>query len=190
MIDLTTLKGSTVRDNAGTRGELLGLSLPWIKVGWWDEGSASMRVEAFLRSDPRVSSIDILTITEGWVAASRLIGTEEEEETSLSEDLESLIAEAAGGKKRSPFKTASKIGPGPRFGWRHGGPHKMKHKKRDYWDCSCTNYKCKCKGKEGEDKTVNIKKGYKSGYNKEYKFWRKSKKASIAPKKYLKKKKK
>lgn len=184
MIDVEALRGSTVRDSAGTRGEVLAMSPAWMKIGWWDEGVLLPREEAFLRSDPRVESIEILTLSSGWVPVVSLMGMEESEEPrgpSLAEDLESLLAESAGGKPHSPFKTAAKIGPGPRHGWRHSGKYKMKHHKRDYWDCKCSNYVCKCKGKEGENKTVNIKKSWKKGYNALYKRFHKARLDVAAP---------
>jgi hypothetical protein len=184
MIDVNVLRGSSVRDNAGTHGEVLGLSLPWVRIGWWDEGAKAPREESFLRSDPRIAAIEILTLGQGWVPAAELFGVEESDEgphgPSLTEDLEELL-ESPGGKKHSPFKTAAKIGPGPRHGWPHGGKWRMKHKKRDYWDCKCSNYKCKCKGKEGENKTVNINRGWKKTYNKLFKAYHKAKMDVAAP---------
>lgn len=165
MIDVAALRGSTVRDNAGTRGEILHVSLPWVRVGWWDEGAKVPRVESFLRSDPRVAGIEILTINEGWVPASRLVGagdseeleTSDEPEVTLSEDLQALILE----KARSPFKRAGKIGRSVRNG-------KWKEKK-DYWDCNGSNYKYTCTGKEGEVKKITRDPGKKAEYNKDYK---------------------
>jgi len=161
MIDVAALRGSTVRDNAGTRGEILHVSLPWVRVGWWDEGAKVPRVESFLRSDPRVAGIEILTINEGWIPASRLVGVEEVEsdgvEMTVSEDLQALILE----KARSPFKRAGKIGRSVRNGkWKQ---------KRDYWNCSGSNYKYTCKGKEGEIKKITRDPGKKAEYNKDYK---------------------
>lgn len=191
MIDITALRGSTVRDNAGTRGEILGVSMPWVRVGWWDEDAVVPREESFLRSDPRVESIEILTLDAGWIPASRVIGVEdvadpEPSAPSLSEDLAALI-EAAGGKEKSPFKRAKSIGPGPRGGWgkRRGGP---KHHKKDYWDCKAAGkYTYKCKGAEGEDKTVKVDPSYKTDYNKLYKAWQASRKKSAAPSTKIKK---
>ena len=96
MIDIAVLRGATVRDNAGTMGELMGLSLPWVKVGWRDEGKLLPREESFLRSDPRMESIHILTLDAGWVPLMNLVGKEQKEETgprgpSLVEDLEYLL---------------------------------------------------------------------------------------------------
>jgi hypothetical protein len=161
MIDIAALRGSTVRDNAGTRGEILSVSLPWVRVGWWDEGAVVSRKESFLRSDPRIAGMEILTINEGWIPASRLVGVdvpaEVEMDTTLAEDLSNLIQE----KKRSPFKRASKIGRSVAHGrWK---------KKKDYWDCSGKNYRYVCKGKEGEKKIITRDKDAKSAYNKAYK---------------------
>lgn len=172
MIDINTLRGSTVRDNAGTRGELLNLTLPWVKVGWQDENSLLPREESFLRSDPRMESVEILTLDRGWIPLSSLIGVVEEDVDgprgpSLAEDLENLLLE----KPRSPFKTAASIGPSVAGGWpaKAGGKHHMKHRKQDYWDCSGSNYHYLCKGKEGEKKKIKRDPGAKAAYNKDYK---------------------
>ena len=183
MIDVKALRGSTVRDAAGTTGEIMNTSTAWLKVGWWDEGAIRPREESFLRSDPRVKSIHILTLTDGWIPVVDLIGVSVKEGEKgphgpvLVEDLQGLLLE----KPRSPFKTAASIGPGPAHGWRHGGPSKMKHKKRDYWDCSGSNYVYKCKGKEGENKTVRVNKANKADYNALYKQWRKARLDVAAP---------
>ena len=171
MIDVAALRGSTVRDNAGTRGEILSVSLPWVRVGWWDEGAAVPREESFIRSDPPVASIEKLTKTERWVAAGRFLGTikeddadedDDEEVVLVSEDLEDLLLE----KPRSPFKTAAKLGRSVRSGrWRH---------KKDYWDCSGSNYNYVCKGKEGETKKIKVKSGWKKAYNQDYKEYNKA----------------
>jgi len=183
MIDVNVLRGASVRDNAGTRGEVLGLSLPWVRMCWWDEEGKPPREEALLRSDPRMSSIDILTLSKGWIPVSDILGAKKKASPpSVAEDLEDLVQEASGGKPHSPFKTAREIGPGPRYGWPHGGKwRKKKHVKRSYWDCDCSGYRCKCKGKGGENKTVNIKKGWKKTYNALYKAWRKTRLDVAAP---------
>jgi hypothetical protein len=185
MIDINSLRGSTVRDNAGTRGELLNLTLPWVKVGWQDEGALVPREESFLRSDPRMESVQILTLDQGWIPLSSLIGivTEEESEggprgPSLVEDLEGLLLE----KPRSPFKTAASIGPSIRHGWpAKKGKRHMKHRKRDYWDCSGSNYKYTCKGKEGEVKKITVDPEKKAEYNAAYKEFTRKQKDVAAP---------
>ena len=191
MIDINVLRGATVRDNAGTRGEILGVSMPWVRVGWWDEGAVRPREESFLRSDPRVSSIFVLTLSEGWVPATQIFGTgnfaSPEDTDDLSEDLATLIQEAPGGKLRSPFKRANSIGPGPRHGWgkKRGG---SKHKKKNYWDCNASGkYTYKCKGKEGENKTVKVDSTYKADYNKLYKAWHRARLKTAAPNTFIKK---
>ena len=195
MIDVNVLRGSTVRDNAGTRGELLGLSLPWIRIGWWDEGAKAPREEAMLRSDPRVASIEILTLGQGWIPVSSLIGVEEEIEPSLAdslvepsliEDLEKLLLEKG---DHRPYKTATKTGPSIRGGWPPppGAKKRVKtHRKRGDWQCKCKNYICKCRGKEGQKKVVDLtkSKGWKlgpSGYNMQYKAAHQAKMDIAAP---------
>jgi hypothetical protein len=78
---------------------------------------------------------------------------------------------------RRPFKRANAIGPGPRGGWGHAA----KHKKRDYWKCKCSKYKCRCVGKEGEKKKVKLSPEYKSDYNSEYKQWARAALHKAAP---------
>jgi hypothetical protein len=201
MIDVNVLRGSTVRDSAGTRGEVLGLSLPWVRIGWWDEGSASPRVEAFLRSDPRIEDIEVLTIGEGWVSARSLFGAKVVHEEgphgpSLLNDLDALVQEAS---KHSPYKTAASTGPSIRGGWPPppGAKKRLKkHKKKGDWECKCANYVCKCVGKEGQKKTVNLTKSKSwklgpDGYNMQYKAHHSAKMDIAAPsriKKRLKKK--
>lgn len=71
------------------------------------------------------------------------------------------------GKKgggHNPFKTKTKLGPGPR----HGTNSQTKK-----WKCRCaTPYKCLCRAGKLH-KVVRIKPGYKKSYNHEYKAWRK-----------------
>lgn len=68
----------------------------------------------------------------------------------------------------NPFKTKSKLGPGPRGG---------QNSKTGKWKCSCkTPYKCLCRKKGGGTKTIRIKRSYKKPYNSEYKKFRKSQK--------------
>jgi hypothetical protein len=189
MIDINTLRGSTVRDNAGTKGELLNLTLPWVKVGWQDEGVLIPREESFLRSDPRMEAVEILTLDQGWIPLSTLIGTVTEDEDegprgpSLVEDLENLLLE----KPRSPFKTAASIGPSVAGGWpaKAGGKHHMKHRKQDYWDCSGSNYKYLCKGKEGEKKKIKRDPEKKAAYNQDYKEYQKAQKTVAEPHKRI-----
>ena len=187
MIDINTLRGSTVRDNAGTKGELLNLTLPWVKVGWQDEGALAPREESFLRSDPRMEAVEILTLDQGWIPLGNLIGVEEEADgprgPSLVEDLENLLLE----KPRSPFKTAASIGPSVAGGWpaKKGGKHHMKHRKQDYWDCSGSNYHYLCKGKEGEKKKIKRDPGAKAVYNKDYKEYKKRQRDVAEPHKRI-----
>jgi hypothetical protein len=70
----------------------------------------------------------------------------------------------SGGGGHNPFKTKSKLGPGPRHG---------QNSQTNKWKCSCpTPYKCKCKAGNVR-KTIRIKRAYKKDYNHEYKAWRK-----------------
>lgn len=85
--------------------------------------------------------------------------------------LRSLLSEA----DRRPYKYAKSTGPGPRHG-------KKKHK-RDYWKCSCSNYKCACTGQGGERKKVNLDKEYRSEYNAQYKAWYSARKKVSQPSK-------
>jgi len=67
----------------------------------------------------------------------------------------------------NPFKTKTKLGPGPRH-----GTNSQTHK----WKCSCpTPYKCMCRAGK-KRKTIKIKRSYKKNYNVDYKQWRKHQK--------------
>lgn len=70
---MTTLQGFTVRDSAGVRGEILDVSAPWIRVGWWDEGAKAPREESLLQTDPRVERMEVLTLEGGWVPLTESI---------------------------------------------------------------------------------------------------------------------
>lgn len=95
-------------------------------------------------------------------ALKGLIEYEDHAGNSLVED--EVLAEAA---KHNPFKKWSKIGSGPR-----GGQNDKARK----WKCKCSGYSCKCVGigsnSDAAPKRVNIKRGYKKKYNREYKSWR------------------
>jgi hypothetical protein len=68
------------------------------------------------------------------------------------------------GRGRNPFKTKSKLGPGPRHGT---------NSQTNAWKCSCKSpYKCLCKSGK-KKKTIRIGRGYKKAYNHEYKAWSK-----------------
>jgi len=92
--------------------------------------------------------------------AERLMGK------GLYERAEKLVERAEALLEKTkfwPFKTKSKLGPGPRGG---------ENQKADKWDCKCAGYNCVCKNNEGQTKKVKINKSYKRQYNKEYKKWR------------------
>ena len=86
----------------------------------------------------------------------------------------------AGPTKRNPFKNikaGKPLGPTNKTVAKAKGPSTTtpgSRKKR--WKCRCSNYHCICTGKtaEGEQtiKHVEIKRGYKKGYNLRYKAWR------------------
>ena len=88
----------------------------------------------------------------------------------VREILEFGFPKKASGKSKNaknPFrwlKKGKKLGPGPR---------KRVHRPAKYWACKCRQYSCKCTGRKGEKKVVNIDKGYKGTYNKQYRAWRK-----------------
>jgi hypothetical protein len=165
------LRGSTVRDNAGAEGRIVALSLPWVRIDWWGQNS---REECILRSDPRIEALEILTLGGGWVPAKGLIGAKSLRAESVLPKMYSLLEEQVLTEKaRSPYKTARRLGKGPR-----GAPYKYK---RDYWTCSGSNYKYVCKGKEGERKKIKRDPDVKADYNQEYKKWWKAKHITAAP---------
>jgi hypothetical protein len=70
---------------------------------------------------------------------------------------------AARGGGHNPFKTRSKLGPGPR-----GGTNSKTNK----WKCKCpTPYRCLCRAGKVK-KVIRIGKPYKKQYNVQYKKWR------------------
>lgn len=67
------------------------------------------------------------------------------------------------GGGHNPFKTKTKLGPGPRKG---------RNSQTSKWHCKCSNYKCSCvAGKR--HKTIKIQRAWKKNYNAEFKAWRK-----------------
>lgn len=173
MIDIAVLRGSTVRDTDGTRGEVLEVSLPWVRLGWWDDDSYVPRHEVLRRSDSRLEAVEILSITEGWVPAAGLLGARSRTIHSratlpLSErlvDLVKSLEEGANKKKMSPYKRLGSIGPAVR-----GDPTKDRV---DDWDCDTkSKYRYVCTNTEtGRKKPIKVKTSWKKPYNKEYKKW-------------------
>lgn len=87
---------------------------------------------------------------------------------SLEKKAREKRKEKKGGGGHNPFKTKSRLGPGPRNG---------QNSQTKKWKCSCTTpYKCNCRNKDGRTKVIRIKRGYKKSYNADYKQWRKSQK--------------
>jgi hypothetical protein len=168
------LTGAAVRNAEGALGRIVEVVMPWVTLGWVVEGAP--RVET-IRFDLDLDGVEVLTIEDGWVPLNEMVEVFIEDEDGpcgLVEDIDDLLAEKV---DRRPFKRASSIGPGPRHGWAHG----PKLRKRDYWNCKCSKYKCLCKGKEGEKKKIKLSPEYKSGYNKQYKQWHRARLQKAAP---------
>lgn len=156
-MDVSMLRGSSVRSSSGLQGRLLGVSGPWIKLGWDDPEQALPREESFLRSDPFLDEeVEILTVDAGWVPLGLFVGAQNEMRPrvrsldSILGDLQDLFPvttegllpsrsarlqegvevfqESPGGKAHSPFKTAAKTFIGPRGGWHHRFPGQSKGK--------------------------------------------------------------
>jgi hypothetical protein len=68
----------------------------------------------------------------------------------------------------NPFRRLKKgpLGPGPRGSTTRPG------RKRNYWKCRCSGYKCLCRGSKGEEKEVRIDRAYKKSYNLIYRRYR------------------
>ncbi len=169
------MSGSTVRDMDGTTGRIIDWQLPEVKVGW-DDGKLLPREENFLASNPRLQNLEVMTLDAGWIPLKEFLGFSGVPGGPAAQQtiaqLRTLMSEAdamprkrtlAEASKHYPYKNKKKLGPGPRGGTNAEVP---------FWKCTCSNYSCKCKGKEGRTKTVVIDKGYKKAYNKEYKAWR------------------
>jgi hypothetical protein len=199
------LSGATVRDQDGTKGRITHWHLPEVKIGWEDDGKLLPREEELEQGNPRLENqIEVLTLDAGWVPLGgfmsecgvptpghstitqmrRLLDqtemfdvhevldrAEQMMRAGSLEEAEKLIEEAQRlfevGKEHWPYKNKSTLGPGPLKGT---------NKQSDFWDCNCSNYRCTCKGPEGQRKIVKIKKAYKKWYNKLYKAWLKKKK--------------
>jgi hypothetical protein len=94
-------------------------------------------------------------------------------EDQLEDSLEDSLEEAdkvsgkfKKGTEHNPFRYLKKgkaLGPGPKG---------RIHKPTRYWTCRCSNYRCLCRGSEGERKRVNIGRGYKKTYNNLYRRWK------------------
>jgi hypothetical protein len=168
------ISGAVVRDAEGTTGRVMAWNLPEIKIGWEDKGQLLAREESLTTKDARLKSqIEVLTFDAGWVPLARFaegVAVPSSAYQTLAQ-MRKLIGEAdellEKGKQHWPYKSKSKLGPGPR-----GGTNAQ----TDDWNCSCSNYSCNCKGPDGRKKRVVIDKGYKSAYNREYKSWIKGKK--------------
>lgn len=199
MIDVNVLRGSFVRHTDGREGQVLRVSLPWVRLEWVGEDGS----ETMLRSDPKLrEDIEVLTTDRGWIPLGSILGVvKEEAEMENYDSVRSLVEEVRGildldqedgvlsetkklmgkfkkGTKHNPFKRVKKgkgLGPGPR------GSTAVPGKKRNYWKCRCQSYKCLCRGSENEKKIVKIGRSYKSSYNIAYRKWRKKKAKEYEP---------
>lgn len=94
----------------------------------------------------------------------------------------------AGSTPHNPFKNIKKgknLGPTNKTVAKVKGPSTTTPgQKRKRWKCRCSNYHCICSGKNAEGKQtikhVEIKRGYKKGYNLRYKKWRKKNQGKFA----------
>ena len=97
--------------------------------------------------------------------------------SKLNRPMESAMARffgllrEAGNSSMSPFKRKSVLGPTNVKKFGNPPSDTAVHKKQNYWKCACANYKCTCKGKNGETKHVVINKAYKKAYNKAFSKW-------------------
>jgi len=205
-MELTALRGALVRRDHMV-GRVLYFDLPHVHVEWYEEDD--MLPQPGTVSLPHFSDLSIHHPQKGWVSLSEVVAVPKGL-SPLAEDLRILIEEATemdegkypkpwmgllrrskesfdaakagggsgGGKAHSPFKYAGEIGPGPRGGWPRG---LATHTKKDYWDCSGENYKYQCTGKNGEQKTITVKKGWKRDYNQDYKKWQSARKDVASP---------
>lgn len=192
MIDVNVLRGSHVRHSDGREGQILRVSLPWVRLEWYGDEEES---EAMLRSDPKLrEDIEVLTTDRGWIPLGSILGVVKEAKMENYDSVRSLVEEVRGildldenkklmgkfkkGTKHNPFKRVKKgkgLGPGPR------GSTKVPGKKRNYWKCRCQSYKCLCRGSEGEKKTVKIDRSYKDTYNVAYRKYRKKRAKEYQP---------
>lgn len=173
------LNGAHVRDERGATGRILGWGAD-VCIGWQDGKHLLPREERLALDSARVhDQIQVWTLGEGWQPLARFAAFQGGPSTMSAciQQLRSLISEtlALDGipmvesmldekTKHYPFKNKQSIGKGPR-----GSTNKA----TDHWNCKCSSpYTCKCKGADGEKKTVNIDPDYKSDYNAEYRRWK------------------
>jgi hypothetical protein len=108
--------------------------------------------------------------------------TEEAEEALHQEAVDEIVGEIFGEAKddggdvkgkfkkktlHNPFRRSPKLGP-----TKIPGVSGRVLRKKGYWSCRCSNYRCMCKGSEGERKKVVIGRQYKKVYNTKYRKWR------------------
>lgn len=176
MIDLKVLQGATIRFGA-REGVIRTLSLPWLTVSWKDMAES----ESFLRSDPRISDMEVFT-ANGWVSAERLLGAKPKAARTAAEAIHAALqlcqeaerVAAANGFQGNPYDI-SKSGTlkptrGMKFNYKDG-PYTKARTKQNRYDCKCpgnsaSGYDCTCKDKEtGGTKTFHVNAGaYKDKY--------------------------
>jgi hypothetical protein len=93
---------------------------------------------------------------------------------------EALLNDLDEAKTHDPYKRRRTIGPAVDGGWTSSGqpfyggektPETIKGNS-PRWDCSCSNYNCKCTEKKtGRKIAFGIDRAYKRAYNKRYRAW-------------------
>lgn len=173
MIQAAFIRGASVR--MGTkRGVIERVHLPWVRIRWQDgTETVHRRGEAAI-----MDSAEVFTLN-GWKRMGDLIGSKsylrarEGKSVNTLEWLENRYSELLEASPHNPFRRKSTLGPANVKKYAQGGVPKGTRTvpRTNYWSCRCANYKCKCKGKNGENKTVVIDKSYKGRYNVAYARW-------------------
>ena len=111
MVDVSVIAGSAIRGIDGSRGRVVSVSLPWIRLKWDVPGDVVAREESILRSDPKLDTdIEILTMDRGWCPVGSIVGARERVESisqSIRDDM-SFLEEESKKKRVSPHASKAK----------------------------------------------------------------------------------
>ena len=178
------------RVNSGEAGRIRGMSESGVEIGWEPKTGVIPTEQTFAPGDATFATgIEVYTLDRGWIPAGELPGFNESteqatmpnEKPAIRSGLSNLLGEIRKALEAAPQALAEKES--PHWPFRHtksrqGGPNKefdiRGDSRADDWECTCSNYKCSCKGigdNKGAKKRVRIPKAYKKRYNKAYKAW-------------------
>ena len=179
MLDVSYLKGSSVRDREGCVGRIMGVTPQALTIGWEIPDTPAVRQERLREADERLrTGIEIWTLNAGWRPLGEVLKLAQAPETAnLSEksrevidELRQLLSEwepSTLGPSQNPFKRKKTLGPGPK------GETIRQQKK---WSCSGADYSYSCVGiapeTRGRSFSFTVDPAKKAAYNRRYKRWR------------------